>query len=357
MDRIRLKMIGEKRSGPEVGGGNLRRISPAAGVTRRLLLTALAAGGAALAFPGAARADVVQSHPWLLPWVERDGFDPAWLERLLAGLTPDKKVLSLMDRQAEDKPYYEYRKLFLTSRLLSAARQRLARHKALLQRLEGIYGVPGAVLVALWGVESRFGGNTGGFSVLRTLFTLATAYPRRAAFFQDQLREFLLLCREQGWDPREIEGSYAGAMGQVQMIPTALRQYGVDFDQDGVKDVFESVDDVLASIAAYLQGYGWQPGGVISLEATAPAELWTEVENRPLTDTRPVGEWLQAGVVFRQPGGSVDPLLPAALIMLAAEDGPRYHVTFNNFLVITRWNRSRRFAMVIHEITEALSRS
>ncbi|MBF0463262.1 MAG: lytic murein transglycosylase [Magnetococcales bacterium] len=209
--------------------------------------------------------DPVGTQTWLAEWVTRGDFDREWLNALLAPLTLDERVLHLMDSQAEAKPYYIYRQNFIDERRIQHGRELMRTHRALLQRIQQHYHVPGEVLVALWGVESDFGRNAGGFSVLRTLYTLATAYPRRAPFFQEELRQFLLLCREEGWDPHDPEGSYAGAIGQMQMMPSTLRKYAADGDNDGKRDIFHDTPDVLASIASFLAGHGWNPDGVMSI--------------------------------------------------------------------------------------------
>lgn len=297
--------------------------------------------------------DMVARHAWLAEWVAQDGFDRKQLNQLLGSLTPHQRVLHLMDHQAESKPYYAYRALLINDNRIQRGRNRMRRHGILLRRIQWRYHVPREILTALWGLESDYGGNMGGFQVLRTLYTLAVHYPRRAVFFQSQLREFLLLCRDEGWDPRVPKGSYAGAMGQVQMIPGTMRRYAVDFDGDGKRDIFHKTADVLASIASFLEGHGWRPDGPIAMPV-APRPGLEQWVSPSLKEMRPWRQWRAEGIQpapgVSEPGAEE----PAALIMLAEETGPRYHMVFGNFRVITRWNRSARFAMVVRELAARL---
>ncbi|NGZ07033.1 MAG: lytic murein transglycosylase [Magnetococcales bacterium] len=294
-----------------------------------------------------------ERHAWLTPWIEQNGLDPVWLERLLGPVELDKKVLYLMDHQTEAKPYHAYRALVLNWRKIDVGRRLRQRHGTLLTEVEAFYRVPPEIIVALWGLESDFGNNMGRFSVLRTLYTLAAGYPRRADYFRSELREFLLLCREEGWDPRLMKGSYAGAMGQVQMMPGSMRRYAVDFNQDGRRDVLGDVVDVLASIAAFLHGHGWCAEGrlVQPLEARVGLEGLVSASAQ---DRRPWREWRERGIVWPLESAPPDPDERLALIALEEADGPRYYMTFMNFWVITRWNRSNRFAMVVCEFARDL---
>ncbi|MBF0144418.1 MAG: lytic murein transglycosylase [Magnetococcales bacterium] len=301
-------------------------------------------------------ADMVDRFPWLAPWIAEDGWDRKWLSDLLSGLEPYPQVLKMMDRQAEALPYYKYRPIFLDKARIAGGRERFRRHRELLARIEARFGVPPEVVVAIWGVESNYGALAGKHPVLRSLFTLASQYPRRAVFFQGQLREFLLLCREEGWDPLRLTGSYAGAMGQVQMIPGTMRQYAVDFDGDGVRDVFSQLEDVLASAANYLFRFGWERGAPLVAAVAVPLPAGVSI-SPSLKEMRPWREWREAGL--RLVTGVAEPPseAAAALITLEVESGPAYYLVFNNFRVITRWNLSSRYAMVVHELALAIRES
>ncbi|OSM04849.1 putative peptidoglycan N-acetylmuramoylhydrolase [Magnetofaba australis IT-1] len=275
------------------------------------------------------------------------------MNQTLSGLKPYPKAARLMDRQAEAKPYWEYRNLFINDAVVRKGRARLREHRALLNKIQGKYGVPAEVVVALWGIESRFGGNTGRHPVLRVLFSLSQTYERRQTFFRKQLHEFLILCHEEGWNPREPMGSYAGAMSQAQMIPGTLRRYAVDFDGDGHRDVFHSTPDVLASIANYLSSHGWKRGGLYTLPLKADRKLDALVVSAPKKLTA-WSHWRGRGAQLAEAGVSLPDSTPSALIKLAERGAPRYHVVFNNFTTVMAWNRSRRFAMVAHELASRI---
>ncbi|MBF0453697.1 MAG: lytic murein transglycosylase [Magnetococcales bacterium] len=292
-------------------------------------------------------------HPWLQAWVERGLFESDRLYDLLARIKPDKRVVKWMNHQAEAKPYNQYRTLFISENRIKGGKNRLKRYAKTLQAVEEKYQVPAEVVVALWGIESSYGKNTGGFSVLRTLFTLSTGYPRRASFFRTQLRHFLLLCQEEGFAPHTLKGSYAGAMGQAQMIPETMRRYAVDFDGDGRRDIFHTPVDVLASIASFLAGHGWKAGERYTLLPVQTPNLKNLVS--PSLDKMKPWHWWQAQQVQLPEGVSPpDPNQSVGLVRLKEKNGLRYHLVFTNFRVITRWNRSSRFAMVVHELAEQI---
>ncbi|MBF0370958.1 MAG: lytic murein transglycosylase [Magnetococcales bacterium] len=321
-------------------------------------LAALALGlsGGVGGVAGAAERDLVARYPWLLALVDEDGFDRSWLNDLLGGLPPYGRVLKLMDHQAEALPYHKYRKRLINDRRVNRGRKRMEEERALLKKIESRYGTPAEILVALWGVESDFGRNMGRHPVLRSLFTLATRYPRRAAFFQEQLRAFLLLCREEGWHPLTLKGSFAGAMGQVQMIPSSMRRYAVDFDGDGDKNIFKSRADVLGSIANYLHGHGWQRGGAYSWSVQKNPALEGMLSPN-LSAMYPWKSWQEKGVRLVSGNAQPDLEAPAALIRLEELHGYRYYMVFENFRVITRWNRSSRFAMAVYELSRRFGRN
>ncbi len=165
---------------------------------------------------------------------DRHHFSGAQLRTIFTGLTIDRRVLVLMDRQGEAKPYYAYAPMLITDVTIQTGRAKLEEQRRVLDQIEKHFGVDREVVVAIWGIETRYGANQGNYDVLRTLTTLFDAYPRRAKFFRQELIHFLLLCRETGMDPRQVKGSYAGAFGQTQFMPSSYRKYAVSFDADQV---------------------------------------------------------------------------------------------------------------------------
>lgn len=290
--------------------------------------------------------------------LERDhGFSKKELNTLFQGVTINRRVLVLMDKQWESKPYFEYRPLFITDSVIKKAKKKLQEHKEILDRIEKELGVDREVVIAIWGIESRFGSHKGGYGVFQTLTTLFDAYPRRSDFFRKQLLHFLLLCRENGYDPLVITGSYAGAFGQTQFIPSSFREYAVSFDGDSRRDVFGSIEDILASIANYLHRYHWV------LAAPLYIDIGTELKGPELVSANLKGrkgliDWQQVvkiqGISLPAPPDN-SPLTIVSLEKDPAEGGGiRYVAGYPNFQAITQWNHSNRYAMAVSELAEAI---
>jgi peptidoglycan lytic transglycosylase B len=287
---------------------------------------------------------------------EQQHFTAEELGRLFQGVRVDQLVLELMDKPGEAKPYYRYRPLFITPSAIAMGKQSLEEYRPLFDRIEAEFGVDREIVVAIWGIESRFGFNQGGFNLFRTLNTLFDRYPRRSAFFRNELIQFLLLCRDNGIDPLTVFGSYAGAFGQAQFMPSSFREYAVDFDGDKHCDLIGSRDDVFASIANYLRSFGW------TLHAPVYAELGNRLGAGVPVDARNPGQkvlldWrlladLQQRALPRPP-------LNGKLSIVGLEQSPesgggrRYIACYPNFRALTAYNRSEKYAMVISELAEA----
>lgn len=282
----------------------------------------------------------------------RHGFSREELERLFAGVSIRKRVLELMDTQWEARPYHEYYPRFITPQVVDDGKRLLAEHRELLDRVEAGFGVEREIVVAIWGIESRYGSHKGSFNMFQTLNTMFDAYPRRRTFYRDQLVEFLLLCRENGVDPLAVTGSYGGAFGQTQFIPSSFRLYAVDFDGDGRRDVWESVPDVLASIANYLARFGWVFGAPIY------GELGPELKGEKLRQAHAQGRrglvpWREVaaiqGLDLAPPQEDKDLTIVG---LERADDTMRYVAGYPNFQAITKWNNSNRYAMAVTELAE-----
>jgi membrane-bound lytic murein transglycosylase B len=222
-------------------------------------------------------------------------------------------------------------------------------HAAILQRAEAIYGVPPEVIVAIIGVETVYGQNMGSFGVLEALASLAFNYPPRAEFFRGELEQFLLMARENGVSPLEIKGSYAGAMGIPQFMPSSQRRFAVDFDGDDRIDLRHSNTDAIGSVARFLQQHGWQKGAPVAVPAKVngdPAALIAAGIKPSLT----VGELASLGVVA--PAASEQ--MAALIDLVTPGAATEYWLGFDNFYVITRYNRSSFYAMAVFQLAEAL---
>ncbi|PID41433.1 MAG: lytic transglycosylase [Proteobacteria bacterium] len=279
------------------------------------------------------------------------------LQKLFKGVSIKRRVLELMDKQWEAKPYYKYRPLFITSKTISTGKKKLKQHRELLDRIEQEFGVDREIIVAIWGIESQFGTHSGSFPVFQTLNTLFDAYPRRSGFFRKQLIHFLLLCRENQMDPHQVKGSYAGAFGQTQFIPSSFREYAVSFDGDKRRDVFNSTEDILASIANYLHRFKWR--------RTAPiyADIGSELKSKELISANAKGrkgrvtyqEIVSAqGVDIPLPPGNRKLSVVGLEIAPTKGGGYRYVAGYPNFQAITEWNHSNRYAMAVSELAEAI---
>lgn len=284
-------------------------------------------------------------------------FSQAELDKIFAGVTIRKRVLELMDRQWEAKPYYIYYPRFITSEMVRIGRKKLKQYNELFDRIEKELGVEREIVVAIWGIESKFGKHKGYFDVFQTLNTMFAAYPRRSEFYRQQLIHFLLLCRENKVDPLTVTGSYGGAFGQTQFIPSSFREYAVDFNNDGRRDVWASVPDVLASIANYLHQHGWTFGAPIYWE------LGRELKSAQLLAACQQGRnglvsWMlvkevQAADMPPSPGNRKISIVGLELAP-AAGGGMRYVAGYPNFQAITKWNNSNRYAMAVTELAEKM---
>ena len=284
--------------------------------------------------------------------VEEHGFNRRELAEIFAGLTINRRVLELMDTQWEAQPYHRYAPRLLTWWNVGNGRVLLARHQELLARIEAEFGVEREIIVAIWGVESNYGSTEGAFNIFQAMNTLFAAYPRRSDFYRQQLIELLLLSRENGIDPRVIRGSYGGAFGQAQFIPSSFRAHAVDFDGSGRRDIQNSVPDVLASIANYLRHFGWRFG------APLYAELGDRLADPRLEEARLAA---RAGLLPREEiealqGVSLPPVADNRLLRIVglelADGGWRYLAAYPNFQAITHWNNSYRYAMAVIQLAE-----
>ncbi|MBI5435667.1 MAG: lytic murein transglycosylase B [Nitrosomonadales bacterium] len=256
-------------------------------------------------------------------------------------------VIDLISTPATIKPWPEYRALFINPKRISGGLQFWLSYAEALQRAEKQYGVPQEIIVALIGVETMYGNNAGKYSVLDALTTLAFDYPRRADFFRSELEQYLLLARDQDFELLKVQGSYAGAMGIPQFMPSSYRKYAVDFSGDGKIDLLRDPVDAIGSVANYLKQYGWSSGEPVAVRASTG-------ENRllgGLAESHAMAVWAASGV---QPDKQVEADKTARLVDFTVAEGKEYWLAFNNFDVITRYNNSDFYAMSVHQLAEAL---
>ncbi|MBV2209005.1 MAG: lytic murein transglycosylase B [Thermomonas sp.] len=313
----------------------------------------------------AARAEFVRST------AARFNIPAAQIEATLATAKIREPIIKAMSRPAEAKPWRDYRPIFIQPGRISGGQAFLEQNRTTLQQAEDRYGVPKEIVTAILGVETSYGGNKGSWPVIDALYTLAFAYPRsgdptrvayedkREAFFRDELAQLFALGKEEGFDITSLKGSYAGAMGWGQFMPSSYRQYAVDGDGDGKRDLFNNLNDVIPSVANYFAQKGsWQRGGPVMVRATrdAAAADFSNPGNSVTLDQ----SLLDLSKLGYRAGGTVqagqDPKAKqTTLITLEGAAGPEYWIVYNNFKAITTYNISRLYATAVYQLAESIA--
>ena len=279
------------------------------------------------------------------------GFERAVIDKALANRQPNQTILNAIARPAEAKPWYQYRPLFVTPQRINAGIEFWRANKATLERARQTYQVPEQIIVAIIGVETMYGRNMGSFAAIDALYTLGFHYPRRADFFRDELRHLFLLAREEGWAVTDPKGSYAGAMGLGQFIPSSYRHYAVDFDGDGHRDLFANSADAIGSVANYFAEHQWRYGAPVAMPVTVSADVSALLEK----DLEPT----QSAALLRRSGVAVPPSITddtqLRLLAFQQEKEMEYWIGFNNFYVISRYNRSPLYSLAVYQLAEELA--
>jgi membrane-bound lytic murein transglycosylase B len=270
----------------------------------------------------------------------------------LATAKVQQSILDAMARPAEAKPWKDYQPIFVTDKRIDGGVEFYLGNRALIERIAAEYGVAPEILVAIVGVETSYGRNTGKYRVLDALATLAFEYPPRATFFRGELKQLFLLGNTHLAFPiDELKGSYAGAMGWGQFMPTSIAEWAKDEDGDGRIDLWGSLPDILASVANYFAAHGWQAGQPVAVRAQPAADA-RAIEAAGIEPKTPVQQMEAWGYA---PLSKVDAGLDSALLVLDGERGPEYWLTFRNFYVITRYNKSPLYAMAVWQLAEAIA--
>jgi membrane-bound lytic murein transglycosylase B len=279
------------------------------------------------------------------------GKSPQALNALLDGAKMQQSILDAISRPAEGKPWKDYRPIFLTDKRIDGGVAFYREHRALLEQIGKQYGVAPQYIVAIVGVETSYGRNTGKYKVLDALVTLGLYYPPRAKFFREQLKELLSMPDNHLAGPLDtLTGSYAGAQGWGQFMPTSIRDFAVDADQDGHIDLQNSLPDIFSSVANYFVKHGWVSGGPVAARAQPDGAA------KPITvkDAKPQWPLEQLEAWGYAPLQSLSPAQPTSLQTLEGTNGPEYWFTFQNFYVITRYNRSPLYAMAVDQLAQAI---
>ena len=332
----------------------MTRTSPDPTPTIRLLATAALL---AMSWPAGAldtgRGDV---SAFVDELVDEHQFDRDWLMLTLSKGETKQKILDAMSRPAEKTlAWHEYRKIFVTPKRIRAGVEFWEKYGDKLKRISAATGVPPEIMAAIVGVETYYGRQTGGYRVLDALATLGFDYPPRARFFRGELREFFLLSRDEQLELTEVLGSYAGAMGPPQFIPSSYRAYAVDGDGDGRRDLLGNWDDILASVANYFVEHGWRSGEPVAVRGDVEnPDDFPPVGKNQLKLDETVGSLGVKGVRFDT---DMDASAPTQLIGFDGDDGDEYWVGFKNFYVITRYNRSAMYAMAVYQLAAELAKA
>ena len=274
------------------------------------------------------------------------------LRKLLKGAEFQPAIVEAMGKPAEKaKLWYEYRPIFVTERRIQEGVEFWTAHRQALDQASVRSGVAPEYLAAILGVETFYGRRTGSYRVLDALVTLSFDYPAREKFFRDELEQFLLLTRDGRLDPKTIKGSYAGAMGVPQFMPSNYRRYAVDADADGRIDLWSDWPDVCASVGNYLKEHGWIAGEPVLAEASVPAEKAGDLDGRKLALSETIASLNEKGVSF---DSALRADAPVILIAVDEPDGVHWRVGYNNFFVITRYNHSALYAMAVYELATAV---
>jgi len=296
------------------------------------------------------RADV---QAFIREMAARHGFKAAQLQATFSRAQAQPSIIAAMSKPAEAKPWFAYREIFVNPKRIQGGVQFWRTHASALARAEQVYGVPPQIVVAIIGVETQYGGNMGKYRVFEALSTLAFGYPRRAAFFRKELENYLLLTRAEGIDPLNLRGSYAGAMGLGQFMPSSFLSYAVDFDGDGHRDLWRNPTDAIGSVANYFKKNGWRSGQPVAVPATVSGTRYPALVSQRLNPPKSsVAQLRSQGVTPREP---VSDAQAAMLLEFAGQTGPEYWLGFDNFYAITRYNRSQLYALAVYQLSQAIS--
>jgi membrane-bound lytic murein transglycosylase B len=326
---------------------------------------ALALTATILFLPGFARADgsftgrtrFDLDRPEIQSFVESTAatnkMAPLDVYRLLARAEPQPKIIELISKPAEKvSPWWQYRERFMTEQRIAEGAQFMLDHRARLEKTRKDTGVAPEYVVAIIGVETYYGRITGKYRVLDALATLAFDYPPRGEFFRGELAQFIALAREEALDPLTALGSYAGAMGASQFMPSSYRRYAVDGSNDKQRNLFADWDDVIASVANYFKEHGWVTDGPVLAEAVLQPDAPVVADPTNLALNQTVAGLKAKGVTFDTAEAEATPVL---LVPAETQVGPAYRVGFKNFEVITRYNRSVRYAMAVHDLATTIA--
>lgn len=282
--------------------------------------------------------------------VKEHGFERADLEAKFASAKKLDKVLAHIAKPAEKELNWgQYRPIFVTKKRADKGKVFMKEHAEALARAEKTYGVPAEIIAAIIGVETYYGRHTGKYTIFDSLTTLGFDYPPRSKFFKRELKQFLLLSREENISIDDMTGSYAGAMGMPQFISSSYRRYAVDFDGDGKRDLWNSIPDVIGSVANYFSEHGWVDGGDVTYQVEIDGPL--VLSKNKLKPYATIDQWQKKGVLIKQDLKADE---EATLLKFETKKGDEYWIGLKNFYVITRYNHNEMYALAVYQLSEKL---
>lgn len=296
--------------------------------------------------------DMAPIHEFIDEMATKHQFDPLELKAVFSQVRRHQSILDAISRPAESKPWYQYRPIFMTRERVRGGVLFWNENEDIIARAAEKFRVAPEILVAIVGVETRYGQHTGNYPVLDSLSTLAFAYPPRAGFFRSELEQYLLMTREERLDPLQQKGSYAGAMGMPQFISSSFRHYAVDFDGDGKRNLWDNTADAIGSVANYFRKHGWKQGEPVAHRVKVSGLKYRELIDDSIKPPRfSPDEMRLAGVAL--PDDLPDDL-KGTLLELDSGDGPEYWAVWHNFYVISRYNRSALYSMAVYQLSQEI---
>ena len=325
-------------------------------------LQSLALIGAALSFTSfSSQANEFQWHPEYANFKQKTmqtyGLSAEQIDWAMNGSRNRANIIEIMNRPGESKPWHSYKTNFLAESTIQRGVRFKQQYADTLNRAEQQFGVPQSIILGILGVETGFGANKGNLMTRDALATLAFGYPRRAAYFQDELGALIAFSYKEGVATSSIQGSYAGAIGYPQFMPSNVPKFGLDYDGNGHIDLRDSAVDAIGSIANYLAQHGWQRNQPIAFAARYSGATPNQVIAQDLTQPTPYGVLKAKGVTPLNSLVRIDNLDLVNVIELQENYGPSYYITYPNFQVITTYNKSRMYAAAVWQLgTEVASR-
>lgn len=295
--------------------------------------------------------DRVAVDKFINKMVEEHQFEQAELAVLFDSVELQPKIIEAMTRPAEGMPWYKYRKIFMRDSRIQGGVKFWQDNQQSLTAMQQLYGVPAEIIVAIIGVETLYGERTGGHRVIDALATLGFDYPKRSKFFLSELENFLILCREEKMNPLEPVGSYAGAMGMPQFMPSSYRNFAADYENDGKRDIWRNPADAIASVANYFAKHHWKAGEDIAFPVTATGDQYKQALSKGLKPDIKTAQ-LKALHVQLPEQIADDELLK--LLSFEQEKGHDLWVGLENFYVITRYNHSPLYALAVFQLSQAV---